>query len=193
MSERQCNIYPAIADKPEKGRPAWVGLFLNKETSVSRSYCKALSERGEDYLKNCKKHRAQCRLFLRQLAINPELGDIAFPLYKQFPATYARKNYNLMSEIRNEFNLEIIHILCGHFYTTWSPSADEHFIEAFNKIKGIIPGGGRPFLFEWLEGKKAKKAVKAWRGEPLELLRHLTRRGIIEQAARRRFRLRTGK
>jgi len=195
VSAWTCYSYPAIADRPEKGCPAWSGLFLNKETSVSRSYCKALVYSGDNYGygNSHAKRRRQTRLCLRKLTINPELEDIAFPLYSRLRDMRNRKIFNYLSEIRNEFNLDIIQILAGHIYTSWSPSADERFIEAYKKIKGIIPGGGLPFLFKWLESKKAKEAVKAWSGDPFGVLWHLTRRGIIEQSARSRFRMRTGK
>jgi hypothetical protein len=162
---------------------------------VSRSYCKMLVYNGRNYGygNSHVKRRTQTRLYLRQLTINPELQDIVFPLYNHLRDKHHPKSFNYLSEIRNSYNLEMVQILGGHFCPVWSPLADEHFIEAFEKIKGIIPGGGRPFLFEWLEGRKAKKAVKAWRGDPFELLRHLTRRGIIEYAVRSRFRMETGK
>jgi hypothetical protein len=60
---------------------------------------------------------------------------------------------------------------------------DERFISAVNEIKGILPCGRSGSFFEWLGVKRVRKEIKAWGGEPLEVLKHLTDLGCIEQAA----------
>jgi hypothetical protein len=70
---------------------------------------------------------------------------------------------------------------------------DKCFIEAIGEIKGGIPENRKAYRFEWLDSRKIKKAVKTWRGDPFDVIRHLTRRGFIEQAIRRSFKMRTGK
>lgn len=159
---------------------------------MSRSYSKTLPERATFKRKNNKRFRARCRLCIRKEAANPELGETVFPTYKAFYVLSRWNDHNVKNDIRHGFNLEISQILNGYSYRK-NPAMDECFIEAVNEIKGVIPEAGRPYRFEWLEGRKVRKAVKAWRGEPFDVIGHLTRRGFIEQAIRRDLKMRTGK
>jgi hypothetical protein len=70
---------------------------------------------------------------------------------------------------------------------------DEIFMEEYRRIKGIVPDDGRCFIFEWLNLKAMRKVIKAWSGEPFEVLKYLTQHGFIEQAVCRKFKMTTSK
>ena len=163
---------------------------------MSRSYGKTFPGGTPFRRKKNKRFRARCRVCIRKETANPEFGETVFPHYKEFFILYGGKDYLFENDIRHEFNLEISQILNGYSYKHFgrdTPEMDKCFIEAFNEIKGVIPENRKAYRFEWLDGRKAKKAVKAWRGKPFDVIRHLTRRGFIEQAVRRSFKMRTGK
>ena len=159
---------------------------------MSRSYGKTFPGGTPFRRKKNKIFRARCRVCIRKVTVNPEFGETVFPHYIKFFVSYGGKDYIFKNDIRHEFNLEISQILNGYNYRR-NPAMDTCFIEAVNEIKGVIPENRKAYRFEWLDGKKAKKAVKAWRGDPFDVIRHLTRRGFIEQAVRRSLKMRTGK
>ena len=163
---------------------------------MSRSYGKTFPGGTSFRRKNNKRFRAWCRVCIRKETINPEFGETVFQHYKKFFVSHGCKEYIFKTDIRHEFNLEISQILNGYSYKHFSgvvPEMDKCFIETVNEIKGVIPESRKTYRFEWLDGGKTKRAVKAWRGNPFELIRQLTRRGFIEQAIRRSFKMRTGK
>ena len=163
---------------------------------MSRSYSKTLPGGTTFRRKKNKRFRARCRVCIRKETINPEFGETVFPHYKKFFVSFGGKDYVFKNDIRQEFNLEISQIIngysCKHFGRD-APKMDKCFIETVNEIKGVIPEKRKAYRFEWLDGRKTKRAIKAWRGNPFDVISYLTRHGLIEQEIRRRLKMRTGK
>jgi len=124
-----------------------------------------------------------------------EYGDALFPKYlgddKRAWFMVPRHHPLLKERIRTRYFREIACILNGQ--SVGSVSARELFLLEFRRIKGIEPEGARGYAFEWLNLKAARKAIKAWEGEPLDVLAHLTRSGLIEKAIGCEFRMATAK
>ena len=144
--------------------------------------------------------RARERLMLHREMRSEDPGDVVFPVAKEFPRDYNINfaPYDYIKDTRNDYFTEIRNILNG--YQRWWHSRKRHseqpeedyqkaFIESFHRIKRReSPEGTRMYpypsrgCFEWLHTREAKEAVKEWEGDPLDILYHLVRSGIIEKA-----------
>jgi len=123
-----------------------------------------------------------------------DYGDVVFPVIKEYLQIYCRGYYVLKKKTRDKYFLDIRNILNGytgplHYYTKYI--FDEIFIEDFDRIKCSSSGNNGEWSshFEWLNNKKIKEAVKSWSGEPLDLLKVLTDRGLIEKAVRQKVKV----
>jgi hypothetical protein len=135
---------------------------------------------------------------------------VVFPSYKSFPkeAPYNTQGtyHNYKNEIRQRYFCEIQETLNRYTihnrYTMYHSDllrTDEIYVELINRIKGLTPNTDigwewyfqwpLTFHFEWLNDKKVKRAVKAWGGEPFDLLKYLTDKGYIEKAVCLEFKL----
>jgi hypothetical protein len=119
-------------------------------------------------------------------------GDVIFPI----PEDYFSESYKTIvskKEIRNEYFLEIRNILNG--YSSRNHEAcDESFIDYFNQIKGLTrDDDGRLYEWDWLNTKPVKRVIKAWKGQPLDVLEYLTHHGYIEKAVRQECKTVTAK
>jgi hypothetical protein len=109
-----------------------------------------------------------------------------FPLY--FKDGGKHRYYHSASEIRDEYFTEIRNILNGHReirrygYESDTFDAEKHFLHCYTVIRGTEPDDGAGKDYDWLNTAEARAAVKAWKGEPLDILPMLTRRNIIEKA-----------
>jgi len=159
---------------------------------MSRSYCKVLNYKEVDVDKS---FRARNRMCIRLETKNHDFGEVVFPVYKECVRVSGRGHKPPVSkkEIRDGYLLEIRNILNGYMshsrYHYEVP--DEDFIEQFNRIKGLIPENGRKYEFEWLNLKRVREVIKTWTAEPLMVLKILTDNGLIEEAVRHEFKLRT--
>jgi hypothetical protein len=118
-----------------------------------------------------------------------ESGDVVFPQYYwndwsfSKRACYSKKQ--IRGEIRIKYFTEANSILNGYpaVNCRMRYSCKEEFHHCFRKIKGEIPDGNPLSSFAWLNTKEAKKMIKAWNGEPLDVIYELARKGVIEKAA----------
>jgi hypothetical protein len=176
---------------------------------VSKSYRKVYSESypAEDgnSFKRSKRYRSQCRLYINREKTNPEYGDVVFPFYKSFPKAARFTYYNTKNEIRQDYYLEIQETLNHYTHYTrlhWDHRTDEIYLGLINRIKGLTSNTNisewyfqwpLEYYFEWLNDKKAKRAVKTWRGDIFDLLKYLTDTGYVEKGVQLEFKLRLAK
>ena len=162
---------------------------------MSRSFGK--SSKGDPMWRGWHRSmRVRERLIIHQIMSSEDYDDVIFPLVGEVSDPWCCDNYSnalvFKKEIRDEYFLEIRNILNG-FSDRYVMPSDETFIEAYQIIKGLIPYDGWSFCFEWLNLKAVKKAVKSWKGEPLDVLKYLTDKGFIEQAVVSECKKRTAK
>jgi hypothetical protein len=149
-----------------------------------------------------KTMRSRERLSVRREMTGADYGDEVFPIVKevsnwwhQYLSLHEGRPWlddcytgidqlSLKQEIRDRYFLEIRNILNGY-----EDRHDETFLKEFRRIKGLEPDDGQRFRFTWLNVKAVRKEIKAWPGEPLDILRHLTHNGFIEQAVRRELKM----
>jgi hypothetical protein len=161
---------------------------------MSRSYCKVRKYKEVEVNKSFRVGNLMC---IHREMISRDLGDVVFPVYKEYVRVWGRGHKPPVSrkEIRDGYFLEIRNILNGYVsharYRYEAPNED--FIEQCNRIKHLIPDDGRKYDFEWLNLKGVQKVIKAWTGEPLEVLKELADGGLIEEAVRREYKLGTKK
>lgn len=161
---------------------------------MSRSYRKRLSDyhapQGEYEPPYWGRMRAKERRCVHDEARSFENGYVVFPQYYwndwRFSkrACYSKKQ--IRGEIRNKYFTEVNSILNGYLavYHWTRHSGKEEFHRCFRKIKGEIPDGNPLSSYAWLNTKEAKKMIKTWNGEPLDVIYELARKGVIEKAAR---------
>lgn len=95
------------------------------------------------------------------------------------------RRYCSKEKIRNQFVSEIHRILnwCG-YRNGWN--YHEKYLEVYHKIKkGLEPGHYSSYnLLKlcWLYTKEIRREIKAWKGDPFDLLYFLVHHGIIERA-----------
>jgi len=122
---------------------------------------------------------------------NAEYGDALFPQYRGLDRSswfsIPRWHPLVKEYIRDRYFCEIHYILNGFVDDKWRWK--ELFMEEFQAIKGIKSDSVRRYHFEWLNLKAVRKAIKAWTGEPLDVLRYLTLNGFIERAVCREFKM----
>jgi len=161
---------------------------------MSRSYCKVRNYKEVDVNKSFRVRDLVC---IRQEMKNRDFGEAIFPVYKECVRVWGRGHKPPVSrkEIRDGYFLEIRNILNGYVFNARYryEALNEDFIEQCNRIKGLIPDDGRKYDFEWLNSKNVQKIIKAWTGEPLEVLKELADSGLIEEAVRREYKLGTRK
>jgi hypothetical protein len=145
-----------------------------------------------------RKMRARQRLLIHREMMSADYGDVIFPIVSEVSNPRHGDSYTvcdplfLKLEIRGRYYLEIRNILNG--YTDWRDELlDETFMGEYHRIKGFIPDDGRKFRFGWLNVKAVRKVIKAWPGEPFDVLGHLTRNGLIERAGCREAKMELSK
>jgi hypothetical protein len=156
---------------------------------MSRSYRKYLSFQTDEFeppewggLRN--KERRCISDELR----SAENGDVLFPLYygsRKRSWYCSSRLYYSKKDIRTSFFTDIRNIINGYVKDrySWRPYDHEsEFIANFNNIKS--PQDDFRMSLDWLDTKEAKKLIKAWKGNSLDVLYELTRKGIIERAVR---------
>jgi hypothetical protein len=136
--------------------------------------------------------RTKERRCIRKELHNIEYGEVVFPRYygsREWSWYTSARLYYSLKKIRNDYCEEIRSILNGYvekgyFHRNKPYDLQEVFINDFNLIKNGNNERGHGSQFEWLNYNKVKEAVKKWQGEPLDILYHLNRTGLIEQAVR---------
>lgn len=119
-----------------------------------------------------------------------ENGDVIFPPYYWNDGQFSKRSFysktEIRGEIRTEYFAEIQGILNNYPVTiVWRyQSIKAEFFRCFKKIRGAIPDNNPLLSFAWLNTKDAKQMIKAWKGDPFDVLYELTRKGVIEKAAR---------
>jgi hypothetical protein len=159
---------------------------------VSRSFGKVSGRKHSGY-----ENKKDIRLFNRNCIhlekMNPGYGDVVFSSDKKVSESWdSQKDYRIRRKIRTGYNLEIRNILNSHSCRSGF-SWDKAFLEAFNYIKGSLPGDAQVFPFEWLNTNKAKEAVRRWKDNPFGVLKFLTDQGLIEKAILKNLKKKTAK
>lgn len=159
---------------------------------MSRSYRKVPPRKCSDYT-NKRDIRIRDRASIHREMTNPEYGDAVFLSEKKLSSPWRGfTRYRGKKEIRDGYFLEIRNILNG-YSTRLGASLEEDFIEIFRSIRNNPAGNALAYLFEWLNPKKAREAIKSWQGEPLDVLGYLASHGYIEKAVRQQFKKETAK
>lgn len=111
-----------------------------------------------------------------------EKGNAVFPYYipSGDACNCSPRYYYPRKEIRNKYTTEIRNILNGCCDKSNDFEAD--FIADFNQIKGRCRPRSLHLNFKWMNTRVAKKIIKTWKGEPLEVLFYLNDKRIIEKA-----------
>jgi hypothetical protein len=113
-------------------------------------------------------------------------GDVIFPGDHIPRASINRPCYYYQEfEIRNDYTTEVRNILNG--YRDDRKDFETTFLECYTQIRNR-GSGSLPICFEWLNTREAKKAVKTWKGNPLDLLFYLNHHRIIEKAVKIKLR-----
>jgi len=135
-----------------------------------------------------KSMRARERLIIHKILSSADFDDVIFPLKNEisdlWDGDYFSNSLVFKKEIRDRYFLEIRNILNGFCHKNYDENFFEQFIEAYHTIKDSDHNNGIESNFEWLNIKAVKKAVKNWKGEPLDILKYLTQKGLIEKAVR---------
>jgi hypothetical protein len=125
---------------------------------------------------------------------NADYGDVVFPKpYRAAENSWSSRHryYDSAKNIRKKYTTEIRNILNG--YTDRYNDFENYFLEDFIHIKTCMHLNGYELTFKWLNNKRAKKAIRDWKGDPLEVLWHLNRRGLLEGAVKIEQKRRAGK
>jgi hypothetical protein len=117
-----------------------------------------------------------------------ENGEVIFPPYygsRKGSRHCSSRLYYPMKNIRTVYFTGLRNILNG--YTgrrrpRMIQDFREDFLAGFNNTRKTR--GGFHVSFAWLDTKEAKEMIKAWKGDPLDILYELARKGVIEKAAR---------
>jgi hypothetical protein len=109
-------------------------------------------------------------------------GEVIFP-EDHIPRAIRHPCYIYQEyKIRQDYNIEIRKILnglIGYFEEDFEAS----FLECYAQIRNrdsVSPS----LCFEWLNTKEAKKVIRDWKGEPLEVLSYLNHHRLIEKAVK---------
>ena len=141
--------------------------------------------------------RAREKLTIHKIKSSLDYDDVIFPVRNEISDLWENDSFSnslvYKKEIRDSYFLEIRNILNGFSYKSYGRNYYEEFIEAYQSIKNPEHDDGRDSDFEWLNVKVVKKAVRNWKGEPLDVLKHLTQKGLIEQAVRVKIKITTSK
>jgi hypothetical protein len=114
----------------------------------------------------------------------PEKGDVIFPRYYASGDgswSSSSRYYYPEYKILEDYTTEIRNILNGYCDRWEDFEAD--FMDCYTQIRNC-DSGSRPSYFEWLNTREAKKTIKDWKGEPLEVLSYLNHQRIIEGAVK---------
>jgi len=160
---------------------------------MSRSYMKFPTMPGDDDLGSLEwdSFRTKEKQYILDEIRNheSEYADVVFPIYygsKGRRGSSKWINY-FKRKIRNDYLKEIRDILNGFRERRYRVEYDDHeeiFIAEFNRIKNMEGRAVKKYLFEWLNTREAKEAVKNWNGDPVDILYYLVNAGIIERAVR---------
>ena len=141
--------------------------------------------------------RARERLIIHKIISSLDYDNVIFPIKNEISNLWYGDCFTnslvFKKEIRDKYFLEIRNILNGFRHKSYGENSYEQFIESFQTIKSSDYNNGRESNFEWLNLKSVKKVVKNWKGDPLDILNHLTQKGLIEQAVRVRIKRITSK
>jgi hypothetical protein len=111
-------------------------------------------------------------------------GEVVFPrYYRSGEDSWGSRHryYYPVKRIRKEYATDIRNILNG--YHDNRRDFEEAFLQNFAGIKeGFDPG--RWIRFEWMEVKPVREAIRAWEGNPVDIIYFLNRAKLIEQAVR---------
>lgn len=155
---------------------------------MSRSYRKHSSWENHEYTNpNWGSVRMQIRARVKQAIEDTPDTDVMFPLRYRNGDSTKRRLYYSVTEIRDTYFTEIRNILNGYHHKHYNAvywSYDISFLHCYNIIRGTMPDDGTGGRFDWLNNRRAKKIIRSWNGDPLDILRELTRRGIIQYALR---------
>jgi hypothetical protein len=148
---------------------------------MSRSYRNFLSEQSSEYdPPEWPTFRMRERQCIYKEMRDFEYGNTAFPkCWKASSWGSSHRYYCSVKDIRDGYTTEIRNILNG--YTDRREDFEAQYIDFYNQIKNL-DSDSLSSCFEWLAVKEAKKAIKDWKGEPLELLSYLNHHRIIERA-----------
>jgi hypothetical protein len=164
---------------------------------MSRSYGKC-DDRGSSMDKYWHRSlRCRERECVHKEMLSEEYGDVVFPIVIEvsdpWSGDYGRSPC-IKGFIREKFFTEIRNILNGYIHYSYgneNEDSEEMFLKCFNKIKkGLshIDGYRYNYNYVWLKSKEIKKAIKAWEGDPINILYYLAHAGLIEKAVNIEYR-----
>jgi hypothetical protein len=117
-----------------------------------------------------------------------ENGEVIFPAYygsRKRSWHCSSRLYYSKKDIRSSYFTDIRNVLNGYVnrrYSSIIHDFEEDFLADFTAIRKMRDDFWLSYV--WLATKKAKKLIKAWKGNPLDVLYELTRKGVIEKAVR---------
>jgi hypothetical protein len=156
---------------------------------MSRSYRKFPSlPRGRHYSRDSSHwwtYRVLERQCVRKEMVAPAYGDVVFPKYR---GDGHCADYCSLKEKRDKYFRNIRNILNGYTEYFSNGNLREDSQADFNQHYHTVKNGEIPYenrqgsSFEWLYDKGIRKTIKAWQGEPPDVLYYLTRHRFIEKA-----------
>jgi hypothetical protein len=131
-----------------------------------------------------------------------DYGEVIFPVISEISAPRdddVSRSICSKKSIREEYFNDISNIINGYVYrysymTHGQDSIHETFLKYFNEIKNSnLRDTGWKFSLKWLRLKEIKKVIKAWKGDPIDVLYYLAHSGLIEKAVNVEYKRQTKK
>ena len=161
-----------------------------KEAVMSKSYRKYLSQENPEFRPpDWSGFRTKERRCIYDELHSHEYGEVIFPQYygsAVWSWGASARSYCKVEDIRNNYFDEVSSILNGYIKGKILPKDYRStFLKDFAQIKNGERPDGKNSCFAWLNTKQAKEAIKNWTGDPIDILYHFTKTGIVEKAVRK--------
>ena len=163
-------------------------ISKGKKYYPQRSFNKALND--EDFtISNWPSVRMKEGKAIHDELVNPEYGEAIFPNYHGLDRSRCfsilRWHPLYFKFIREWYFEEIRNILNG--YSDDKRNWAKLFLNDFYGIKSGTLCNDKKSIFEWLNFKQVRKAIKNWTGDPFDILKYLSDNRLIEQAVSSKF------
>jgi hypothetical protein len=152
---------------------------------MSRSYRKKYAWETGEYDYSRSPHGWKSIRFAELQAVkdemgSPEYGDVIFPLNVRTRKVWSHMNDGHSSkQWLRDFIMGDIGNILNNYSSRWYQGTNyrEEFLVDFYRIKK----GENPLKFKWLNFNEAKRIIRAWKEEPVDVLYYLNRCRVIEK------------